>query len=337
MNENNRYTNDNFNYAAWFSQNQLRKAQEKREIRRLGFLTGAAILLMILLENVIVFALQVFGLYDNYLNDAQFQIGIDIIISVVSILLPFLIFSIPMKKRTGIETVPLEKPKDMKLALLGIVAGLGLCMLADIVTSYMIVFIRIFGFELSSPNMPNPSDTSGFFISVVRTAIAAAAVEEISLRGCAMQPLRRYGDKFAIIMSACAFGLMHCNLVQAPFALIVGLGLGYIAVKTESLWPSIIVHALNNFISVLISYLVDKNVNEQLLNLLYIATVYGLMFAGAVALLFFSRRAKYVSPSKPENTALSLPQKAFAYITNPSMIIAIIIMLYVTSKFVTRI
>lgn len=336
MNENRQNQSGSFfDYADWFFQNEDRKKREKKEIRRLGFFTGTAILLMILFQNIIDITLQIFGLYNHYRTNLQFQTGLDIIISVVSILLPFLIVSIPMKKRTGIETVaPLEKSKDTKLSLLGIVAGLGLCMLADIVTGYITVFIRGFGFELSSPDMSNPTGTAGFMLSVVRAVIVAAAVEEISLRGCVMQPLRKYGDNFAIIMSACAFGLMHCNLIQAPFALIVGLGLGYIAIKTESLWPAIIVHALNNFISTAVSYLLDKNINEQMLNLLYSAIIYGLMIAGFIALLFFSRRAKIVSPSRPENSALSFPQKAFAYITNPTMIIAIIIMLYITSKYV---
>lgn len=324
-------------YATWFRQNEQRKRMEKKDIRYLGFMTGAAILLMILFENIIVLALEVTGLYDDYLQNATFRLGIDIVLRVIATLLPFLIFSVPMKRRTGIEVVvPLEKPHDIKLSVLGIIAGLGFCMLADILTSYFVVFIQAFGFELSTPDMPTPGGMAGFVLSVIHAAIVAAMVEEISLRGCTMQPLRKYGDGFAVVMSACAFGLMHCNMVQIPFALTAGLALGYIAIKTGSIWPSIIVHALNNFISTAVSYMVKSGENEELLNIAYAALLYSIMFVGLIAFFFFSKRAKQVSPKREVRTALSFPAKAFAYVTNPSMIIAIIIMLYVTSTFVKR-
>jgi hypothetical protein len=207
-------------------------------------------------------------------------------------------------------------------------------MAANMVTSYLIVFLSAFGVELSSPELGNPSGVSGFILSILRVSVIAGLVEEISFRGCAMQPLRKYGDGFAIAMAACAFGLMHCNLIQAPFALIVGLGLGYIAVKTDSLWLPIIVHALNNFISTAFSYMLDSSMNESAVNVIYTFVVYFIMIAGLVALLFFSRRAKQVSPFSAPDTQLTTGQKVGAYILNPTTIIAIIIMLYYTSQYI---
>ena len=64
--------------------------------------------------------------------------------------------------------------------------------------------------------------------------------------------LRRYGDKFAIFMSALLFGILHGNVSQSIFTFILGITFGYMTIKTNSLLPSIIVHMLNNLLSVLI-------------------------------------------------------------------------------------
>ncbi|MCM1485270.1 MAG: CPBP family intramembrane metalloprotease [Faecalibacterium sp.] len=311
---------------------------EKREIRQLGFLTGSALICYILLQDVFALFMRAVGLLDAYINNALLQTGIDIIFSVVDILVPFMIFGRLMKKQTGIaESVPLSKPKDKTLAILAVPAGLGLCMAANVITTYIVVIIQSFGCELSSPDLPNPQGAFGFVLSFVRVAVIAAMVEEISLRGYVMQPLRKYGDNFAIVMSACAFGLMHCNLVQAPFALIAGIGLGYICIKTNSMWLTIIIHSLNNAFSIGLSYLLDSKIlSENVVGLLNSIMIYGLIIIGIPCLLAFIRRARTVSPSYNGSSTLSNGEKVAAYIGNPTMIVAIVFMLYFTAQYISR-
>ena len=77
-----------------------------------------------------------------------------------------------------------------------------------------------------------------------------------------MQPLRRYGDAFAVAASSVIFALMHGNLIQAPFALIAGVGLGYFVISTGSIWTGVVIHFLNNLFSVVIS-LVQSNTGQS--------------------------------------------------------------------------
>ena len=74
------------------------------------------------------------------------------------------------------------------------------------------------------------------------TAIVPAVFEEFAFRGVVLNKLRKFGDSYAIIMSAVLFGLMHGNLSQIPFAFILGLVIGFIAVKTNSIIPGILIH-----------------------------------------------------------------------------------------------
>lgn len=335
MNENYPYGYGGNNYSYNMYQNKLQKKAERKKIRRLGTLTGAALLCFIFMQNLIVSVFVLTGFYKTYTSNAMISTALDIIFSLIEMLPAFLYFGNKMKKETGIsDIVPLDKPRDKKLGLLAVPAGVGICMAANIATSYITVFLRLFGVELSLPDIGNPSGAFGFVISVLRVAVVAGIVEEISLRGCVMQPLRKYGDGFAIVASACAFGLMHCNLIQAPFALIVGLGLGYIAVKTDSLVCVIIIHGINNLISTVISYLMDAGISDIVINMLYVFIIYVSIAVGSVCLFFFIKRAKVVSPGYPNYTLNSGLGKAWAYISNPTMIIAIIIMFCYTSKFV---
>lgn len=73
------------------------------------------------------------------------------------------------------------------------------------------------------------------------------------MRCCCVQLLRKYGNGFAVLSISIVFGLLHGNVIQFVFAFLVGLILGYITVKTDSVVPAILVHALNNGMSVIVS------------------------------------------------------------------------------------
>lgn len=329
------YSGDSNNFGYYQYQLSLRKKREKKEIRKLGLLTGGALLSFVLIQNVIWVILTLTGFYDIYSANPMISTVTDIILSLVEILLPFVFFGRKMKKIAQIPDIaPLAAPTDKTLSLLSIPAGLAVCMGANIVTSYINIILGVFGINLTLPDMANPQGLGGFVLSVLRVAVVAAIVEEISFRGCVMQPLRRYGDGFAIAASAIAFGIMHCNLIQAPFALIVGIGLGYIAIKTNSLWCVIIIHALNNLISTVVTYLMEAGMNEQAVNTLYVLVIYTCLAVGSVCLFFFVRRANRVCPPPHATSALSGLEKAVAYFFNPTMLIALGLMFYYTAQFV---
>lgn len=88
------------------------------------------------------------------------------------------------------------------------------------------------------------SDTFSMFLYA---AIAAPIAEEILFRGFIQRSLLPFGQKFAIFGSAVLFGLFHGNLIQTPYAFLVGLILGYVAAE-YSIWWSIVLHTINNMV-----------------------------------------------------------------------------------------
>ena len=88
--------------------------------------------------------------------------------------------------------------------------------------------------------------------AIATTVIAAPVMEEMLFRGIVLESVRsRFGSFRAIMISAAVFGLIHIIPQQVINAFLVGIVLGFIYVKTESLTSVIILHAINNALAYL--------------------------------------------------------------------------------------
>jgi len=104
------------------------------------------------------------------------------------------------------------------------------------------------------------------FISV---AIAAPILEELLFRGVILEGfLKNYSPTKAIIYSALLFGLIHFNPWQFIGGFIIGMVIGWLYWKTNSLIPGILIHFVNNSLSFMAMYYTeDMNTSlEQSIN-----------------------------------------------------------------------
>ena len=82
-------------------------------------------------------------------------------------------------------------------------------------------------------------------------ALVPAVCEELAFRGFILSGLRRMGHKWgAIVLTSVFFGVTHSILQQSLSACVVGIVIGYIAVKTGSLLPGVLYHLAHNGLSV---------------------------------------------------------------------------------------
>lgn len=104
---------------------------------------------------------------------------------------------------------------------------------------------------------------SGFEVLVfelICTAVFPAIFEEITDRGLALEMFKDIEDeRITIILIAILFGLGHQNIVQTGYAFMGGLVFAYIAVKTKSIIFGMIIHFINNAISVIGGYSSQTN------------------------------------------------------------------------------
>jgi membrane protease YdiL (CAAX protease family) len=111
-----------------------------------------------------------------------------------------------------------------------------------------------------------PSGPADALVSLAAIALAPALFEEILFRGIVLPSLlRSLGTGGAIAVSALLFGFIHLDFVtpgatfyRVPFAFVVGLGLGLLRVRSGSLLPPVLAHALLNTITFLVAPLTEE-------------------------------------------------------------------------------
>ena len=82
--------------------------------------------------------------------------------------------------------------------------------------------------------------------------LLAPVCEELVFRGAILRALLRWraaGHWLAIAISALLFALIHVNPAQMPHAFVVGLLLGWLYYRTDSVVPGIVYHWINNSIA----------------------------------------------------------------------------------------
>lgn len=92
------------------------------------------------------------------------------------------------------------------------------------------------------------------WIVLISVSVFAPFFEEWLCRGIILRGLlTKVKPAWAIVISALIFGLIHGNLWQAIPAFIIGVILGYVYYKTGSLKLTMLMHCVNNTLSVIVS------------------------------------------------------------------------------------
>lgn len=160
----------------------------------------------------------------------------------------------------NVETIPKKAKVKLKFTdvILLICITIGGAQIANIVTQIIIKIIQIiFNIKINNGVTELLSKSNPVYM-VIFAAILGPIMEELIFRKTLLEKLRAYGDKTAIIYTAIAFGLFHCNFAQIPFAIVVGCILGYAKVKTNSMLLPIVLHISINTLSVILTIALQK-------------------------------------------------------------------------------
>jgi CAAX protease family protein len=91
-----------------------------------------------------------------------------------------------------------------------------------------------------------------FAANFVVVAVVAPIVEELTYRGLGFAAVRdAFGVGAAILVTAVAFGLAHGLVVALPVLTIFGGILAWLRFRTDSLYPSMILHGLFNGVALI--------------------------------------------------------------------------------------
>ena len=211
------------------------------------------------------------------------------------------------------------RPSD---AFFGILAAVGICMIANIAVNYIVLFFESVG--VPEPEMPDylqPTIPS-LLLNLFVFAVLPALLEELVFRGYVLHALRPYGDWFAVTVSALLFGLMHGNIVQIPFALIVGIALGWLYVMTDNIWIPIAVHFINNGFSFLLQYC-TIGMDDEKLGMINAFAIFALIAIGALSLMVLFARRSALLRRLPKKSSLSIGERMSALLSTPLFLVCL--------------
>lgn len=312
------------------------KYLQKRDVRQKANLIGMAVLCAMAIsyfwnDIYLFFTIRVLGFSEvsaqklMYFEAAVQQIN-QIVFSLVIFLLPFTIAAKLSGEKLN-NIISFGKPKAKTFGPF-VLFGIGFCAFSNIVVSVISTYINnVTEQEYNVPSNDDPKGIFGFILSFIATAIVPAIVEEFACRGVLIGLLKKHGEAFAIISSAVVFGVIHGNFEQIPFAFVVGLILGYVYVKTESLWSCILVHCVNNASAVVFTY-VQTAFGSKIQAISY--TMY-LIVAMLVAIFGVVSLSKYKSEDFSLNNGKSVlkeGQKFLCFFTSWTILSSIAVNIY---------
>ncbi len=81
--------------------------------------------------------------------------------------------------------------------------------------------------------------------------LLAPLAEEMVFRGAVLRSLLRWKENpwIGIVISAVLFAVIHMNPAQMPHALLIGLLLGWLYYRTDSIVPGVVYHWVNNTVA----------------------------------------------------------------------------------------
>ncbi len=231
------------------------KAKRKTKLTAgtIGWTLFTAELIVTFLSTVISIAFAFSDKGIAMLSDSVFLLFLNVALTLVLFIIAPLISSRALNYKFR-SIMPLHRV-EFKMFLGCVLLGFGFNSISNVLSSFFSNLVSMFGVNPGGADIETPNGFGGFLFSIICIAAVPALIEEFAFRGFALGICRRImPDSAAIFVSAFLFGIIHGNFSQIPFALCMGLVMGYITVISNSVWPAIIVHFLNNAISVVLDY-----------------------------------------------------------------------------------
>ena len=295
--------------------------REKRALHSFSAHISAAMIGYILITMLILFAVGIIDLHGLYGKEYFFTSGVDILISVLSIGVPFFVLFRLLRGNGNSQMCDFSSAPGKSRFVLAVIMGFALCLGANYLIMFLASFAEQWGVVFPEyEDVPVPINAAGVAVLLVKTAVIPAMVEELALRGIVLQSLRKYGTVFAITASSCVFALLHGSAVQIPFAFLAGLALGYVYCLTESIWACVLVHMLNNAFSCAELVLYETYSEQQAFNIMTVLTVI-IAVLGVAALVILWRQRKLQIRSE-DSQLLTLKQRCGAFFLRPGFVLA---------------
>lgn len=203
-----------------------------------------------IISVAILFALGYMGIFkSDILSSFLIQI-------IVMLAIPLLLYTLFISKNIN-KTFKDTGFKPISLNMLGTVLLIGVVLyfLNSFIADFFQSIIAMFGYENIGASATTKLNYEFLLKKFILSTILPAICEEFLHRGIILHAGKKCGNtRYSLLFSSILFGLMHLNINQFFYAAILGGFMGYVNLISDSIYPSIIIHFMNNFLSLYFYY-----------------------------------------------------------------------------------
>lgn len=160
------------------------------------------------------------------------------------------VYYLMQKKQPVRETIGLAPLNPVQWLLL-----IPFAFCAETIGGFVNVLSQLFATNVVGEHMLELSLANPFPVTFFVVAVLPAVCEEFIFRGVLYQGYRRCSVSGAVILTAVLFGLMHMNMNQLSYAVVIGLLFAAVNEVTGSILPSLLLHLYINGKSTVLLYL----------------------------------------------------------------------------------
>lgn len=180
--------------------------------------------------------------------------GIQMIIFVLPLL--YVLYT----KRSILQTYSFRKTKLMNFVA-ALFMGCGTMLIGIILTSFVSMLLPTEA-EMVSSGLMNELMSDNELLTFAVVALTPAVCEEMLFRGFLFSAFRgRYKIVVSVLLTAVIFGVYHMSIVRFFTTALLGAALAVIVYYSDSIFPAMVMHAINNGIAVLQMYHPDTMEN----------------------------------------------------------------------------
>ena len=182
-----------------------------------------------------------------------------------------------------------------KYYLIGVLLIFGLLFSLSSLNGISVEFFKLFGYKPKETSSYFPDVSGGMIIpAIIVIALLPAVFEELMFRGLLLNCCENsMGSVRAILITGFCFSLFHGSPEQTVYQFIAGCAFAFIAVRSGSILPSMVMHFINNALIIIFAAcgLLDEAGNLVMSNTAsIIVTVFSaLSFIGAVVWLVLDK------------------------------------------------
>tara|TARA_B100000530_G_scaffold214572_1_gene137665 strand:+ start:115 stop:903 length:789 start_codon:yes stop_codon:yes gene_type:complete len=144
----------------------------------------------------------------------------------------------------------------------------GIIILSDELDRIIQIFLPAPEYILDLNGLLQPESIVGFFLLFIAVVIIAPLGEELLFRGFLQQILEKHWKDVtrAVLVTALFFAMIHMNPYWFVQIYILGILLGFLAWKTKSVLPPLILHGINNAMAMFFSFAEIENNSIYIFN-----------------------------------------------------------------------